>query len=128
MRIVFIVSRYLLGLIFFVFGLNGFLHFIPMRPPTGTAGTFLGALSSPPYLAVIMAFQLIAGLLLLAGQFVPLGLAILAPIILNILLFHLSLAPSGIPLALVTAILWMLTYVSYRANFAGLFANRTYRR
>ena len=128
MKIVSLISRYLLGLVFAVFGLNGFLHFLPMSPMPGPAGAFMGALAATPYISVIMACQLIGGLLLLTGQFVPLGLAILAPIVFNILLFHLFLAPAGLPLALLVVILWLLTYLNYRDNFAGLFYNRSYRR
>ena len=97
MKIVTIIVRVLLGLIFVVFGLNGFLHFIPMPPPDDSvAQKFAGILTSSGYMSVVFVLQLVGGLLVLSGFFVPLGLTILAPIIVNILLFHLCLAPAGI--------------------------------
>ena len=95
MRIASIVARYLAGLIFLVMGLNGFLHFIPFPPPTGVAGQFMGALYVSHYLWVIFAFQVVGGALLLINRYVPLALAILAPVIVNILVFHITMAPSA---------------------------------
>ena len=89
------IARYLAGVIFLVFGLNGFLNFIPMPPPGGIAGQFMGALYASHYLWVIFAFQVIAGVLLLANRYVPLAVAVLAPVIVNILTFHVLMAPSG---------------------------------
>ena len=124
MRIASIVSRYLAGLIFVVFGLNGFLNFIPMPPPTGIAGQFLGVLYASHYLWVIFGFQLIAGVLLLANRFVPLAVAMLAPVLVNILTFHALMAPSGLPLALFVAVLWAVVFVDVRPAFTGLFQSR----
>src|SRR6201987_2485241 len=86
MKILNIVSRFLLGLIFLIFGLNGFLHFIPMPLPGGVAGQFFGALFVSNYLVPIFGLQVISGALLLVNRFVPLALTILAAIIVNILL------------------------------------------
>ena len=119
-----IIARFLLGLIFLVFGLNGFFHFIPMPPPTGVAGQFMGALFVSQYLVVIFALQLIGAVLLLINRYVPLALAILAPIIFNILLFHSLMAPSGLPLALVATTLWILVFLGVRSAFAGLLQPR----
>src|SRR5476651_1344882 len=105
MRIASVIARYLSGVIFFVMGLNGFLNFIPLPPPAGVAGQFMGALYVSHYLWVIFAFQVIGGLLLLVNRFVPLAVALLAPVIVNILTFHVFMAPSGLPLALFVAIL-----------------------
>src|ERR1700741_930778 len=99
MKIITNVSRFLLGFIFLVFGLNGFLHFIPMPPPAGVAGQFMGALFVSHFYVVIFGAQVIGGALLLANRFVPLGLTILAPVIVNILAFHITMAPAGLPLA-----------------------------
>jgi putative oxidoreductase len=120
MKITSVIARFLLGLIFLVFGLNGFFNFLPMPPPTGVAGQFLGALFVSHYLAVVFALQLIGAVLLLINRYVPLALAILAPIIFNILFFHFLMAPSGVPLALVATILWILVFLSVRSAFAGL--------
>ena len=87
MRTVSAIARYLAGVIFLVFGLNGFLNFIPMPPPGGIAGQFMGALYASHYLWVIFAFQVIAAVLLLINRYVPLAVAALAPVIVNILSF-----------------------------------------
>lgn len=124
MKIVYTVARYLLGFIFLVFGLNGFLHFIPMAPPPGVAGQFMGALFVSHYLVVIFLFELIPALLLLINRYTPLALAILAPIIVNIFFFHAFMAPSGLPLAILVVVLWLLTFASLRSAFAGIFQRR----
>src|ERR1700750_650586 len=122
------IARYLAGVIFLVFGLNGFLNFIPMPPPGGIAGEFMGALYASHYLWVIFAFQLVAALLLLANRYVPLALAILAPVIVNILSFHILMAPTGLPLALFVAVLWGLIFVDVRPAFDVLFQSRMQAR
>src|SRR5688572_12079452 len=92
------IARYLLGTIFFVFGLNGFLHFIPAPPPEpGAASTFLGGLFSAPYmLYLVKGIEVAGSLSLLTNRYAPLSLAVLAPITVNIVLFHAFLAPAGI--------------------------------
>jgi putative oxidoreductase len=122
------IARYLAGVIFLVFGLNGFLNFIPMPPPGGVAGQFMGAMYASHYLWVIFAFQIVAAVLLLANRYVPLALAILAPVIVNILSFHALMAPSGLPLALLVSVLWGLIFVDVRSAFAGLFQSRLQAR
>ncbi|WP_428264484.1 DoxX family protein [Haliangium sp.] len=114
-------ARYLLGLIFVVFGLNGFLGFLPQPPVDGPAGAFLGALAATGYVfPVIKSIEILAGLMLLGGRLVPLALTLLAPIVVNIVLFHLVLAPAN--LALVGFILAAELYLawSYRDRFRGL--------
>ena len=123
-----VIARYLAGVIFLVFGLNGFLNFIPMPPPGGIAGQFMGALYASHYLWVIFGFQIIAGALLLVNRFVPLAVAVLAPLIVNILVFHTLMAPSGLPLALFVAVLWAVIFVDVRPAFAGLFQARLQAR
>lgn len=120
MRTASLVARYLAGVIFLVMGLNGFLHFIPFPPPPGVAGQFLGALYVSHYLWVIFAFQVIAGALLLVNRYIPLAVALLAPVIVNILTFHALMAPSGLPLAFL-ALLWAAIFIDVRPAFAGLF-------
>src|SRR5579862_2724037 len=124
MRIASVVARYLAGVIFLVFGLNGFLNFIHMPPPQGIAAQFMGVLYVSHYLWVIFAFQVLAGVLLLINRFVPLAVAILAPILVNILTFHALMAPSGLPLALFVAVLWAALFISVRPAFSGLFQSR----
>ena len=124
MRIASTIARYLAGVIFLVMGLNGFLNFIHFPPPAGIAGQFMGALFVSHYLWVIFAFQVIAGALLLVNRFVPLAVAILAPVLVNILTFHVLMAPSGLPMALVVAVLWVLIFIEVRPAFSGLFQSR----
>jgi hypothetical protein len=128
MRTVSAIARYLAGVIFVVFGLNGFLNFIPLPPPGGIAGQFMGALYASHYLWVIFAFQLVAGLLLLINRYVPLAVAMLAPVIVNILSFHALMAPSGLPLALFVTMLWAVIFLDVRQAFAGLFQARVQAR
>src|SRR5215471_13909163 len=124
MKAVSTIARYLAGVIVLVFGLNGFLHFIPLPRPEGVAAQFIDALFALHYLTVIFAVQVIAALLLLLNRYVPLALAVLAPMIVNILFFHALMAPSGLPLALFVAVLWALAFVGVRPAFAGLFQSR----
>jgi hypothetical protein len=120
-----VIARFLLGFIFLVFGLNGFLHFIPAPPPpAGTAGQFVGALLASNYLVVVFLLQLIPAILLLLNRYVPLALTLLAPIIVNILLFHILMVPSGLALALVVTVLWIATFLSVRSAFDGLWQPR----
>ncbi len=121
MKILTIIARVLLGLIFVVFGSNAFLHFLPMPPlPQGVAGLYLKAFFESGYVYVIGGIQLIAGLLLLVGRFVPLGLTILAAIIFNIWAFHILMAPEGFPPALVVTVLELFLLWQYRSAFAAL--------
>src|SRR6202051_522181 len=114
MRIVSLIAQYLAGVIFLVMGLNGFLNFIPLPPPGGVAGQFMGALFVSHYLWVIFAFQVIAGVLLLVNRYVPLAVAVLAPVIVNIITFHATMAPSGLPLAVFVGVLWAAIFIDVR--------------
>ena len=125
MRVAALIARILLGLIFFVFGLNGFLHFIPMGPmPTGLAGQYIAALTQSHYIVFVAGLQVAGGVLLLVGRYVPLGLTILGPVIVNILLFHLLMEMKGLPIAIVVTILWGIVAFQYRQYFSGLFVQR----
>jgi putative oxidoreductase len=123
MKIVSIIARYLLGLIFTIFGLNGFLNFIHQPPPANPlAVQFFAAISASHFAAFFFAVQLIGGLLLLSGFFVPLALTVLAAELYNILAFHVTLAPASIAPALVAAVLWILVFLQYRASFMEILA------
>ena len=124
MKIASTIARYLAGVIFLVFGLNGFLNFIPLPPPAGIAGQFMGALYVSHYLWVIFAFQVIAGVLLLVNRYVPLAVAVLAPVLVNILAFHALMAPGGLPLAIFVTLLWAIIFIDVRPAFSGLFQAR----
>ena len=122
MRIVLIVARLLLGLVFLIFGLNGLLHFMPNPPEPPPAGAFFGALAGTGYMfALIFGTQIIGGALLILGVAVPFALVILAPVIVNIIAFHLFLAPAGLPVAIVVAALDVILAWHYRAVLAPLF-------
>jgi putative oxidoreductase len=120
MKIASTIARYLLGLVFLTFGLNGFLHFIPMPPPTGVAAQFFGAVFVSRFYVVIFLAQIIPAVLLLANRYVPLALTILGAVIFNILCFHIFMAPAGLPLAVVVAVFWFLTTWRVRSAFTGI--------
>jgi putative oxidoreductase len=124
MKIATLIARILLGLLFLVFGLNGFLHFIPMAPPPGLAGQYMGVLFLSHYLVVVFLLQIIGGALLLANRFVPLALILLGPVLVNILLFHSLMAPEGLPMALFATVLWAILFYSVRRAFAGVLVQR----
>src|SRR6202050_807787 len=122
MKNISVIARYLLGLMFTVFGLNGFLNFIHQPPPSNPlAIQFFVAISASHFAAFFFAIQLIGGLLLLSGFFVPLALTLLAAELYNILAFHLTLSP-GIAPALVACVLWVLVFHQYRESFRGIFS------
>ena len=123
MKIAAIIVRTLLGLIFVVFGANMFLHFIPMPPPPeGPARDFMTALFVSHFLYVVGALQVMGGLLLFTGRWAPLGLALVGPVIVNIVCFHALMAPAGLPLAIVVSVLALFLLWNYRKNFAGILA------
>ena len=121
MKIATIIARTLLGLILVVFGSNMFLHFIPMPPPPeGPARDFMTALFVSHYLNVVGALQVVGGLLLFTGRWVPLGLTLVGPVIVNIICFHALMSPAGLPMAISVATLAMFLLWRHRGNFAGL--------
>jgi uncharacterized membrane protein YphA (DoxX/SURF4 family) len=121
MRTLILVARLLLGLMFTVFGLNFFFPFIPQPPPPPAAGAFAHAMFATGYLFnLLKVLEVLSGLALLAGFFVPLALAVLAPIIVNILFFHAFLAPSGLPLPLVILVLELFLAWAYRDAFRAM--------
>lgn len=126
MKIVALIARLLLAIIFLVFGLNGFLHFLTMPPPPpGPAAEFMAVVSTTHYMVVVFALQVIAGFLFLINRFVPLGLTLVGPVIVNILLFHSLMEPSGLPLAIAVAVLWLILFYRIRSAFLGIFQQRT---
>ena len=124
MKIVAIIARILLGLTFLVFGLNGFLNFMHAPLPPGLAGTFLTTLVVSHFVYFVSGVQVIAGALLLVNQFVPLALALLAPVLYNILAFHITMQPSGLPPGLIASILWLILVWRLRDYFAPLFVQK----
>ena len=125
MKIVGAIARYLLGLMFLVFGLNDFLLFIPMgKMPPGPAGEFAGLLFSTHYVYVVGALMVISGILFLLNRYVGLGLTLLGPVLFNILLFHILMQPSGIGPGAFATLLWLLVAWQHRRVFERLFAAR----
>ncbi|MGH9966347.1 MAG: hypothetical protein ACREBG_00720 [Pyrinomonadaceae bacterium] len=125
MKIVVLIARLLLGLVFVVFGLNGFLNFLSMGPmPTGLAGQFIGALFVSHYFWVVAGLQILGGALLLANRYVPLGLVLLGPVIVNIICYHVFLNPTGVALPIVVTILWLTVFYTHRQYFSGIFVQR----
>src|SRR5258706_14213230 len=118
MKIATIISRVVLGLIFVTFGLNMFLNFIHMPPPPeGPAREFMTALFMSHYLYVVGALQVVGGLILLSGRWIPLGLTLLGPVIVNILCFHVLMAPAGFPMGIVVLLFALFLLWDYRGNF-----------
>lgn len=121
MNALILIARILLGLMFVVFGLNGFLHFIPQPPSPDAAQSFFGALAATGYMVpLLFSTQIAGGVLLLVGL-VPLGVLILAPVIVNIVCFHVFLVPDGLPIALIVAALALFLAWAHRAAYAPLF-------
>ncbi|MBK8940413.1 MAG: DoxX family protein [Polyangiaceae bacterium] len=119
------VARYLMGAIFFVFGLNGFLQFLPMPPMPGPAGQLLGALVGSGYLMTLTkGVEVVVGLSLLTNRFAPLALVVAAPVTLNIVLFHAFLAPQGMIVPLVLLAAHLAAAWGFRSLYAPLLAGR----
>jgi hypothetical protein len=125
MKIVGTIARYLLGLMFLVFGSNMFFHFIPMGAmPAGLAGQFMTALFASHYFYVVGAVMVVSAILLLANRYVGLGLTLLGPVLFNILVFHALMQPGGIGPGVVATLLWFLVFWEHRVAFAGVFSAR----
>ena len=119
---VILVARILLGIVFVFFGLNIILQFLKMPPPPGDAGEFMTIMVVHGFMRVVGLLQIVAGILLLVGRYVPLALALLAPIIVNILMFHMFLlGGAGIAPAIVVTLLELFLLWAYRLSFRGLF-------
>jgi hypothetical protein len=121
-------ARVLLGLVFFVCGLDGFLHFLPQptEPPSEGAMAFAIALIKSGYMfPLIKGTEVTVGALLLANRFVPLALVVIAPVIVNIFAFHAFLAPSGLALASVLVALEIALAWVHRSAYRPLLAART---
>jgi putative oxidoreductase len=125
MKIVSTVARYLLGLLFTVMGLNGFMHFMPAPPfPPGLLLDFFTAISGSGFYIMVFGVQLICGILLLVNQYVPLAIVALAAVLVNILTLHATMNPQGFPMAIVATILWFLVAWPMRTQFSCIFARQ----
>jgi putative oxidoreductase len=128
MRIATIVARYLLGLLLTIFGLNGFFNFLPATPMPGTAVQFFTMLVTTHYMVFVFVLQIVSGLLFLANRYVPLALTLIGPVLVNILLFHITMNPSGIVPGAVATICWLIVFASVRPAFDGIFRSRAVAR
>ena len=124
MKIVTLIARILLGLVFLIFGLNKFHAFIPAPVPPGLGGQFMGALFVSHYLLVIGALEVICGILFLINRYIPLSLVLIGPVVVNIFLFDAFLSPSGLPIGCLLVIFWLIVYKSVRPAFAGIFLQK----
>jgi uncharacterized membrane protein YphA (DoxX/SURF4 family) len=125
MKIAATIARYLLGLMFLVFGSNVFLNFIPVgQMPTGLAGQFMTALVAAHYFYVVGTVMVVSGILFLVNRYVGLGLTLLGPVLFNILMYHLMMDPHGIGMGAFATLLWLLVGWEHRIVFARLFAAR----
>jgi uncharacterized membrane protein YphA (DoxX/SURF4 family) len=122
MKVMVLIARILMGLVFVVFGFNKVVTFLPMPMPTGEAGALMLLWYTHKWLVVYGLIETASGLMLLIGRFVPLGLTLLAGVGLNILLFQITFAPKGLPIPLVLTALEVFLVYAYRASFAGIFA------
>jgi putative oxidoreductase len=124
MKIAVLVARILLGLVFLVFGLNGFLNFLHAPMPSGGAGQYMALLGPTIYMQFVFLVQIVGGVLLLSGQFIPLALVLVGPVLVNILLFHITLQPAGLPPGLIATVLWFIIFFGVRKYFAGIFVQK----
>lgn len=127
MNIIIFLARLVLGLIFTVAALNGFLHFLPMPPKPATAMHFMALLDSTHYMVPVFALQLLGGVLFLINRFLALALAIIAPILVNILLFHVLMDWNGIFPGALATVCWIVLFRSQRQAFAPLFQDKPRR-
>ena len=116
------VARYLLGLGMVVFGLNAFFHFMPPPDLPEKGGQFMGLLFESGYFNFVAILKIVGGLMLLLGRFVPLGLTLLGPVLVNILIFHISFDPKGIGLGLIFTLLWLIVFWRHKKGFEPLWA------
>ena len=115
-------SRIVLGLIFTVFGLNGFFNFIPMPPPAPEMGAFMGALAASGYFfPLLKGTEVLVGLALLSGKFVPLALIVLAPISIDIFFVHAVIDPAGLPMGILVLALHLVLIKGNWESYKELF-------
>jgi len=125
MKTIVLLARIALGAIFVIFSLNYIWNFIPLPELSKAAGGFLGALGASGYIfPVVKTIEFVSGVMLLAGFGVPLALTLLAPIVINIFLFNLQLAPEGLPMGALLLILNLFLAWAYRGAFRGMLSFR----
>ncbi|MGA7853202.1 MAG: hypothetical protein WCA15_07730 [Candidatus Acidiferrales bacterium] len=124
MKIAATISRYLLAVAFIVFGLNGFLRFLPNGNMPALAVQYVTVLAASHYTIPIFAVQLVCGILFLINRYIPLALTLIGPVIVNILLFHILMFPIGIGGGVIATICWFILFAKHYQSFAGIFVAR----
>ncbi|MGA7225300.1 MAG: hypothetical protein WBX16_20750 [Candidatus Acidiferrales bacterium] len=124
MKIAATISRYLLAVAFIVFGLNGFLNFLPAGHMPTLAMQYVTVLAASHYTVPIFAVQLACGILFLINRYVPLALTLIGPVIVNILLFHILMFPIGVGGGVICTICWFILFAKHYQSFAGIFVAR----
>jgi putative oxidoreductase len=125
MRYATIAAKVLLGVGFIVFGANGFLHFLPVPPPSSlNARAFLGVMGDTGYMNVVKALEVLGGVLILGGRLAPLGLLILGPILINIALYDVFMDPKGLPIVGFLGLLAGFLIFRHKEHFAPFFKVR----
>jgi len=122
MKVMVLIARILMGLVFVIFGFDKLVPFIPAQLPPGDAGALAGLMMAHKWMMFYGVVETVSGLLLLVGRFVPFALTLLAGMIVNIVLFGITMAPQGLPVGLVVGVLELFLVYAYRASFAGIFA------
>ena len=124
MKIAAAISRYILGILFTIFGLNGFLHFLPAGNMPTLATQYVTVLAASHYTIPVFAVQLACGILFLINRYIPLALTLIGPVIVNILIFHILMLPIGIFPGLIASICWFILFAKHYPAFAGIFIAR----
>ena len=125
MKITVIILRTLMGLLFIFASSVYFLNLIPVPEMTGPIKTFNEGLAAAPYfMTLLKTVELVCGILLVTGYFVPLALVLLAPVIVNIFFVHATMAPEGLPTAVVVVLIEAFLGYAYRKSYAPLFVPR----
>jgi len=121
MKFAVVGARVLLGLIFVVFGLNGFFNFIPAPELSESAGALMGAFVTTGYFMIVVKLvEVISGLMILTGKYLPLGLILLAPVSVHILFFHIFLDQAGLPMAIFIIVMQLFLAWAYRDSYRGV--------
>ena len=121
MKIAATIARYLMGIMFLVFGLNGFLQFLPQPPMSGFPQQFFTVMMGSHYMVPVFLIQILCALLFLANRYIPLALTLIGPVLVNILIFHITMQPAGLGPGILVTIFWFLVFSQHRAAFAGIF-------
>lgn len=124
MKIAAAISRYILGILFGVLGLNGFLNFLPAGKMPALATQYVTVLAASHYTIPVFAVQIACGILFLINRYVPLALTLIGPVLVNILIFHILMLPIGIGPGLLCTICWFILFAQHYQAFAGIFQAR----